>query len=348
MGDGRYYTFIQFFNVFLITILIVVFLVVFISAIFKISELKIFFIFSGVALFLVLILMFYIEVVVNVSIIPKLYFIINVMIVVYVLIAITFYIYSFFYYNLKRYEVLQIILMLICIGCYIYFNSLRLIAIVFIIHYFVMVYVNMEYKAGINVFASVKKMMLDYVFIIQDDGLVIFKNDKVRTSILFKDVNKIDINDIQSIFANKIKFSDDYFKQLIEIDSYKKFFFQYQIKDILREKNKIGYIITFVDVTEFINILGEINENRENLFKINVQLAGYKEKVYEIEREKEIDLLLDEIATNQYSLMKKLKKDIKNLSFDDENLEQKIDELLVLSKNDLKKVRDAVNTYVNY
>ncbi len=350
MGDGRYYTILQFNNVLFLTIVIMAFVVVFMNNIFKIDKYKKFFFFTGIEVFAILFLSFISELIVDVSLVGDLIFSAYLIAFIYSISVLFFYIYYGFTNKMTLYLLLQLVLLVFSIFVInTFLRNVVSVYLLFAINYAFNTYYFIEYKVSVNVFNNIRHLVGDYVFIIVDDGRVAYLNDGAKKSSFFKDLKKLDINHLEEVFNSKVNYNKQYFKKLIEYESEDgNRLFQYQIKNIINNKRIAGYIITFVDVTDLIGILDKIEESREELFKSNMKLIKYKEKVYEIERAKEINHLLKEIANNQHILMKKLKRDIAEISLDDDNAEEEIDRLLNLSKTDLKNVRETVNTYVNY
>jgi hypothetical protein len=123
----------------------------------------------------------------------------------------------------------------------------------------------------------------------------------------------------------------------------------YSKKSIIKNNKLAGYIITFTDITELINMLDELNMKQSETVKANTKLSHYKEIVYDIEKEKEINNLLDEIANNQQKSMLELKCDIDDVKISlDEDFIQKISKIITNAKHDLQDVRKAVTAYMNY
>ncbi len=126
------------------------------------------------------------------------------------------------------------------------------------------------------------------------------------------------------------------------------YYFQYRKKEIISEGEISAYILTFVDTTHLIAMLDEYELKREAVFKSNVRLRRYRDRVYEIEREKEVNNLLQEIAQNQTKSLVALKQNIEKIDINDENFDNDIDALISRAKSNLSDVRKAVTTYINY
>jgi transcriptional regulator with PAS, ATPase and Fis domain len=205
------------------------------------------------------------------------------------------------------------------------------------------------YRVSSSIFSDVRNLMLDYVFIIGEKGEIIYKNNRVEKAGIFSDAKSINIQDISKIFDKKIINRYAYNKQFIKYLGENSIYFAYRKKPLKEDEKIVGYIITFTDITELINMLDELKEKQEITAKANTKLLHYKDIVYDVEKEKEIYNLLDQIANNQQISMIKLKHDIENLkdNMDDDFIE-KIAEIITIAKLNLQDVRDAVTAYRNY
>ena len=205
------------------------------------------------------------------------------------------------------------------------------------------------YRVSYSIFSDVRNLMLDYVFIIGEKGKIIYKNNRVEKAGIFRDIKSINIKDVSQVFDKAIINRDAYNKQFIKYLGENSIYFSYRKKPLKENEKIVGYIITFTDITELINMLDELREKQEHTLKANTNLSHYKDIVYNIEKEKEIYNLLDEIANNQQMAMIKLKHDIDNLNDNiDDDFIEKIAEIIAIAKLNLQDVREAVTVYMNY
>ncbi len=215
-------------------------------------------------------------------------------------------------------------------------------------HFFWLSSKSVTYSVSAHVFAKVKKSIVDYVFIIDSKGAVVYKNSEAEAAPYFKPLKTIDCNSIEHIFVGKAIKKTLCEKEVISLETDSPAYFQYSQKPIFHKAQKVGYILTFVPVTELIELLHELEEKRAELRGINEQLTAYKEQVYVAEREREIHTLLKEIAETQHKAMLQLKQRIEALSMDDPEVRVKINRFKQLAKRDLRAVREAVTAYRNY
>lgn len=205
------------------------------------------------------------------------------------------------------------------------------------------------YRVGASVFNDVRKLILDYVFIIDEKGKIIYKVNRIEKSGIFNDVDCIDIENISLIFNRSTMIREAYSKQFIKYIGERILYFGYSKKPIIENQKVEGYIITFTDITELINMLDELKMKQAETVEANTKLSRYKDQVYGIEKEKEINTLLDEIANNQQKSMLELKAALNNLkgSQEDEYVEN-IAKIITTAKHNLQDVREAVTAYMSY
>lgn len=205
------------------------------------------------------------------------------------------------------------------------------------------------YRVSASVFTDVRKLMLDYVYITDEKGCILYRNSSVENSEVFKPVKTIDIGSLASIFKDEISFRQAYSKKFIECSSEKERYLSYSYKQIIKDSKAAGYIITLTNITRLVLMLDELKVKQQESAKSNDALLKYKESVYEIEKEKEINALLEEIAVNQQYSMSLLKEAIGQLdNCEESDFIEVITEIIRRAKKDLADVREAVTTYMNY
>ncbi|MCT4565331.1 MAG: hypothetical protein N4A68_13590 [Maledivibacter sp.] len=205
------------------------------------------------------------------------------------------------------------------------------------------------YRVSASIFNDVRNLMMDYVFITEENGKIIYKNNRVEKVGIFRNINSVDIEDIRLIFNKEVVIRDSYKNQFVKYLGDEIIYMGYSKKSIIKNNKLAGYIITFTDITELINMLDELNMKQSETVKANAKLSHYKEIVYDIEKEKEINNLLDEIANNQQKSMLELKCDIDDVKISlDGDFIQKISKIITNAKHDLQDVRKAVTAYMNY
>jgi len=202
-----------------------------------------------------------------------------------------------------------------------------------------------KYRISGRLFTDVKEMMLDYVFIVSSSGQVIFANKRVYDSGLFRDIDFIDYNNIEAIFLGEVVDTDLYGFRVYQIMNERAIYCQIQYKELYSGSDFSGRIITLTDITPYINMLNRLHENESALQKANKDLLKKKGQVYQLERQREISSLLQEISSKQYKSMLDLKEKIGMLSVEDPLFMNKVESLIMVAKKDLKQVRQAVSLY---
>lgn len=190
--------------------------------------------------------------------------------------------------------------------------------------------------------------MYDYVFIVDAKGDVIFKNDKTMDSTLFNESVEIKGDYIEAIFCDNVVIRNVFGEKFIKVSGKEIHYFKHHKKEIFDNEKVAGYILTFVDITELITMLDELSRKKEETSKRNTELHKHKEIVYDLEREKEINTLLEEITETQQKAILILKEKISKLNLRDDDFIPEIEKLILTAKSDLKDVREVVTAYINY
>lgn len=347
MGDGRYYTPEQFFSIITFTTLIIFVVIVFIFSLYKVESHKRIIRTLGVTLLVSLFSAFTFEIAYSETAIILSVYISFIALLVYLITNVILIIKG----KNNRYFTLGIFLILLFLPLtFIIKAQLQTNAsyVLYTLHYILISNKFTKYKVSSSIFSDVKKLILDYVFIISANGNVIFKNDKVIDSDIFSDGRLIDIENIHKLFNNKITMRNAFSKQFIKVETDENFYFQYQKKEIMDKGKLAGYILTFVDITELISMLDALSDNREQIKKTNIKLDKYKDIVYDVEKEKEINTLLDEIANNQQKSMYILREKLEELDVNDDRFLDDLEEISANAKLNLKDVRAAVTSYIKY
>lgn len=350
MGDGRYYTSEQFFNMICLTTLIIFMSIGFMLCLYKVERFKQWIRGIGCLLGIALISNFVAEIAYQQQHIQFFHGLSEAGIVLHGMLCIGFYI-RYFRKEAKDKRVWVVAIPLFCLpsGMFLVNPKLENIAyLLFVVHFMVLSNRFVKYRVSSSLFSDVKLQMLDYVFIVDINGNIMFRNNKVLDAKLFKQIDKIDVNNVEDIFFGDVVSRTAFGKQFIKLMEENTHYFQYQKKALFDKGKLAGHILTFVDITDLICMLDELHEKQEELATINTELMKYQEIVYDIEKEKEVNHLLGDIANNQQKAMVELKEEIQALALDDEKVMEKIETLLIKAKIDLKNVREAVSAYMNY
>lgn len=201
-------------------------------------------------------------------------------------------------------------------------------------------------------FDKIGDLSVNYIFVLDRFGKLIYKNKSTKEANIFKSLEIIDVNNVINIFdGDDVETSKYNGKEYIRMKHNKaKRFFTYK-KGLLREgSNEIGYIITITEITELINLLASLEAKRERSKEANKKLEGYSKVVYGLEKEKEINALLEEIIMSSEEQMKHLAQVICDTKhkMDDACFEECIDLAIQKSNEILEEVRETVSAYREY
>lgn len=211
---------------------------------------------------------------------------------------------------------------------------------------------NVSYGLTPFTFDKIKSVMDDYVFVTDANGKIVFKNENILRVDVFNDNKYLKTDSLNQIFnynaisVNKGK-ENSYIKQ---VKTEKSLYFSYRCKDLIDNKKVIGKIITFVDITQLIVLLDELKEQEKKTMETNKRLLEYKEVVYYLEKENEINTLLEEITSVQEKSMFEIMGRIDNcaLKIGDESFEKELQDIILLTNKNLEEVRKAVTAYREY
>ncbi len=246
------------------------------------------------------------------------------------LIPISFYAYMVFMTNVKTlfFEYMLILMFAVCIS--------------------LISNVMTPYHVSTSVFSDVRTLMLDYVFITDEHGQIIYRNDSVNNSQLFVLSPKLNVTRIHDLFVSPVETLDLVDREMIVLGHDRKTYLSFTKKEILKHNQIAGYIITFSDMTYMIELLNELEMKELETQITNDELSAYKEIVYEVEKDKEINYLLTEVARNQQASMKRLRRDILELADIEQGFIEAITDIIKDARNDLQEVRKVVTTYRTY
>ncbi len=177
-----------------------------------------------------------------------------------------------------------------------------------------------------------------FIFVLDEENNIIYKNNNQ-----FKNIDKIlDISDLfdKELTYLKDKYGDDYIK-------YDDKYYKYHSREIKHNDEVLGSIITISDIN---NIIGNLNYLEDQINKtknITEQLEEQSKVIYDIEKEKEINKLLDEIVFNKQKEINNLMMMIEDLkiNIDRDNFEDLLDEVLDYNEELLNNIRSIINEF---
>jgi transcriptional regulator with PAS, ATPase and Fis domain len=207
-------------------------------------------------------------------------------------------------------------------------------------------------SSGLTILAfdKIGDILQDYVFVTNVDGNVIHKNKMANQSDLFISDEKIDIDNIKNIYRIKpdIK-KNSHGNEYAKLEYKNKELYFIHKHDFLKDKEEIiGHIITIIDITNLMNLLYSLEDKKEKSKETNAKLKHYSEVVYHIEKEKEINVLLEEILYSREKEMQSLIDKINLLIQNENDFLEQIDHVVCFNQRILEDVRKAVRTYRQY
>lgn len=227
-----------------------------------------------------------------------------------------------------------------------------LLAISYTIYLDFMFNMGSESSLSMLAFDKIGDMSTNYIFVIDTSYKLIYKNEAVQKSGFFAGVENIDISNITAIFiGDSIKNSTHFGKEYIRLKiGSEKNYFTYKIVSLNHNEEDIGYIITITNLTDLIKLLIDLENKKEQSKSANERLKNHSKVVYHLEKEKEINNLLEEIVSSRDEQMKYLSELISDTKdkIDDEHFEKYIDVSIKKSNEILEEVRLTVSKYREY
>lgn len=222
--------------------------------------------------------------------------------------------------------------------------------------YFVMfVFINFATRAELSSgltskqFEELSDMLEDYVVVIDNYGNIVYKNEIFKKSTNFVDTNTVDIKNIDLIFNKSIKIiNNSSGNKYIQIEQESKTeYFTYKYKKLIDGDKTLGYMATITNITHLIDLVNSLEANNKKYVETNNRLSHYSNVVYHLEKEKEINILLEEIITSREKSMDNLIVRIEDLemSLDSDDFKIKLNNAIHLNIDILNGVRHAVTAY---
>jgi len=220
------------------------------------------------------------------------------------------------------------------------------------------IYINLKFfrndksSYAVLAFEKIGNMGHNYIFVLDENKRIIYRNQAVKSSSFFSKTSTIDVSDFSQVFqgqgVNKYKYKHKEYLELILNEE--KVYFEYLMTELKENDQLIGYILTFMNITELLNLLMSLEEKKKESERIHHKLTNYSEVVYHLEKEKEINKLLEEIITSREKQMTYLSQMVNdaNVKLDDHMFEKYIEVAINKSNEVLEEVRDTVSQYRAY
>lgn len=245
---------------------------------------------------------------------------------------------------------LGVYLVITCINCNAVCYIELFISLCAIIYTNLIFAFNTESSYSILAFDKIENISTNYIFVIDNLGKVIYSNDMVKISEFFGDIKHIE--SVTKIFKCDTVESYSYLdKEYINIkkDS-EDFYFSYSYSQLYHKEKTIGSVITITNITDLILLLNNLEDKKAESKKLNEELKNYSKVVYHLEKEKEINNLLEEIVLARDGQMKYLTNLIKDTKakIDDKTFENYIEISIDKSNEILEDVRKTVTKNREY
>lgn len=211
---------------------------------------------------------------------------------------------------------------------------------------------NNESSLGMLAFDKIGDVSTNYIFVTDETYKLIYKNEAATKSVFFNEMSNINVSDFATMFKGEsVKNTTTLGKEyiMVKIKGEKKYF-TCKATYLKNEQKHIGFIITITNITDLIKLLVNLENKKEESRIVNEKLKNYSNVVYYIEKEKEINSLLEEIVSLRDIQMKYLSSlifDIKE-KLSDDLFEKYIDVTINKTNEILEEVRDTVSKYRKY
>ncbi len=209
-----------------------------------------------------------------------------------------------------------------------------------------------ESSYSVLAFDKIGNMGLNYILVLDEYNRVIYTNQAIKNATFFKKTLKVNMTDFADLFKGdtikKYNYKD---KEYIEVSLDKgEIYFEFKVTELNENSQVIGHIITFTDITELLNLLINLEDKKLQSEKVNEKLKNYSEVVYHLEKEKEVNKLLEEIVTSRDKQLTYLSQMVldANLKIEDPLFEKYIDVAINKSNDILEEVRETVSKYREY
>lgn len=208
--------------------------------------------------------------------------------------------------------------------------------------------------SGITVltFEKIGDIINDYILVTDINGKIIYRNKAVLQSDFFVKKESIKLEQIEEIYRSEaiLKRDEDGDQYIHLMDGEDNYYLGHQVDTLKNNEELIGYIITIVDISELVELLKQLREMELQAKEVNEQLANYAEIVYNVEKENQINILLEKILSTREEDVERLIDQINELieseNYDDEKLmQERIDHVIKYNQQIIDEVRKTVNSY---
>lgn len=208
--------------------------------------------------------------------------------------------------------------------------------------------------SGITVltFEKIGDIINDYILVTDINGKIIYRNKSVLQSDFFAKKESVKLDKIEEIYQSEaiLKKDEDGDQYVHLMDGEDNYYLGHQVDALKNNEEIIGYIITIVDISELVELLKQLREMELQAKEVNEQLVNYAEIVYNVEKENQINVLLEKILSSREDDVERLIGQINELieseKYEDEEFMQaQIDLIIKYNQQIIDEVRKTVNSY---
>lgn len=197
-----------------------------------------------------------------------------------------------------------------------------------------------------SVFDRIADSIQSYIIITDTKNSIVYKNNSVMKSGLFRDTDYF--SSFADMFKKASTTSEEIYDECIKVNSGDNtVYLTYKQSPLKNGDKTMGYIISISDITKIIELIHSIEDRTRKTQENNLKLRDYSKIVYELEKEKKINFLVDEVIKRIENQLKLLAGDIKELEgrLHESEFEILVDGVIKTNKNILYDVKKAVTTY---
>ena len=211
---------------------------------------------------------------------------------------------------------------------------------------------NVAYGITPFTFERIRSAMDDYVFVVDTGGKIVFKNDNAIQSDVYGESDAFDVHRPEAAFATDVweivREQDTLCIRSHDGDGAR--YFTYRYKELMGKAQFMGHIVTFVEVTDLMEMLRQLEQQERRTQEANEKLMAYKDVVYYLEKEKEINALLEKIIEIQDASMLRIIEGIEQCkaSIGESTFAIQLAAVIKLTEANLNDVRKAVSAYRAY
>lgn len=197
-----------------------------------------------------------------------------------------------------------------------------------------------------SVFDRIADSIQNYIIITDVKKSIVYKNKSVLQSGLFCDTDYF--SSLADMFEKASTTSEEIYDECIKVNNGNDtVYLTYKQSPLKNGEKTMGYIISISDITKIIELIHSIEDRSRKTQENNLKLKDYSKIVYELEKEKRINILVDEVIKRIENQLKLLAGDIKDLEgrLQDSEFETLVDGVIQTNMDILNDVKQAVTTY---